>query len=101
MSDTMQAKLMLKGKFNLLQKKDFDLFRKEFKEQIADTVKTQKKSKELFSRRLFLESNHNGPFIAVSRRLNFMGGIPLTFEENRIFKITTTTSITRIEEENS
>ena len=47
MKSTVQAKSMLKYMSELLKKKEKDLFDKEFYEQISETVKGHKQSKEL------------------------------------------------------
>ena len=56
MKSTIQAKSMLKNKSELLQKENKDLFGKEFREQISETVKAHKQSKELLASAVFKNS---------------------------------------------
>ena len=49
MKSTIQAKSMLKNKCELLQKKNKDLFGKEFIAHISETVKVHKQSKKLLA----------------------------------------------------
>ena len=53
MKSTIQIKSMLKNKSELLQKENKDLFGKEFREQILETVKGHKQSKELLASAVF------------------------------------------------
>ena len=58
---TIQAKPMLKNKSELLQKKN--LFDKKFREQISETVKAHKQSKQLLASAIFKDAtNGNQPF---------------------------------------
>ena len=47
---------MLKNKSDLLQKENKDLFGKEFREQISETVKAHKQSKELLASAIFKDA---------------------------------------------
>ena len=47
---------MLKNKSDLLQKENKDLFGKEFREQISETVKVHKQSKELQASAVFKDA---------------------------------------------
>ena len=63
MKSTIQAKSMLKNKSELLQKENKDLFGKEFREQISETVKAYKQSKELLASGVFKDTaSGNQPF---------------------------------------
>ena len=53
MESTIQAKSILKNKSELLQKENEDPFGKEFREQISQTVKAHKQSKELAASAVF------------------------------------------------
>ena len=61
---TIQAKSMLKNKFELLQKKDEDLFGKEFPKKMSEIVKARKQSKELLVSIVFEDvASKNQPFL--------------------------------------
>ena len=63
MKSTIQIKSMLKNKSELLQKENKDLFGKEFREQISETVKAHKQSKELLASAVFKDTaTGNQPF---------------------------------------
>ena len=63
MKSTVQAKSMLKNKSELLQRENKDLFGKEFREQISETVKAHKQSKELLASAVFKDpASGNLPF---------------------------------------
>ena len=53
MKSTIQSKSKLKNKSELLQKENEDPFGKEFREQISETVKAHKQSKELLASAVF------------------------------------------------
>ena len=56
MKNTIQAKSMLKNKFELLQNEIKDIFGKMFCEQISETVKAHKQSKELLASAVFKDT---------------------------------------------
>ena len=63
MKSTIQAKSTLKNKSELLQKENKDLFGTEFREQISETVKAHKQSKELLASAVFKDAaSGNQPF---------------------------------------
>ena len=64
MKSNIQAKPLLKNKSELLQKENKDLFGKEFREQISETVKAYKQSKELLASAVFKDAaSGNQPFL--------------------------------------
>ena len=81
MKSTIQAKSMLKNKSELLQKENKDLFGKEFREQISETVKAHKQSKELLASIVFKDAaSGNQPFRKGTRQANnIVGSKVLTY----------------------
>ena len=63
MNSQYQEKTMLKEKIALLQKPDGELFGKKFRNHIADTIKSKRKTREIFtdSKKLFLWSSSYPP----------------------------------------
>lgn len=55
-NSSIQAKSMLKAKWNLLQKDNKDLYGKDFPEQIAQRVTAHRQSKELLSSTIFKDA---------------------------------------------
>lgn len=55
-NSSIQAKSMLKAKWNLLQKDNKDLYGKDFREQIAQRVTAHRQSKELLSSTIFKDA---------------------------------------------
>ena len=75
MKSTIQAKSMLKNTSELLQKDNKDLFGKEFHEQISETVKAHKQSKELLASIVFKDAaSGNQPFRKGTRQANNIAG---------------------------
>ena len=81
MKSIIQAKSTLKNKFELLQKENKDLFDKEFREQISETVKAHKQSKELLASIVFKDAaSGNQPFRKGTRQANnIVGSKVLTY----------------------
>ena len=61
MKDSSKAKLMIKDRSTLLENSGKELFGKDFRDQITDTVKAQKQSKELLFN-IFQQQRTNKPF---------------------------------------
>ena len=72
---TIQARSMLKNKSELLQREKKDLFGKEFREQISETVKAHRQSKELLASIVFKDAaSGNQPFRKGTRQANNIAG---------------------------
>ena len=67
---------MLKNKSDLPQKENKDLFGKEFREQISETVKAHKQSKELLASAIFKDAAFENQFFGTSHHQtnNIVGG---------------------------
>ena len=73
MKSSSQTKSMIKDKSALLENFGKELFGKDFRDQITDTVKAQKQSKELLFN-VFQQQRTNKPFSKDPRKVSFIAG---------------------------